>query len=291
VGAADGTTRVRRRRVVVVGDRSNARAVALARALEPELAARCRVKAIDLDHEVDLRRVRADLVLVLGGDGSILETARRLDGNRVPLMGVNLGHLGFLATVSADEPPTRIAEHAAGPLEVEERGRLRVELVLKAGRTIAAGDAVNDAVLDRGEHLRLITIGVRVEDGPAFETRGDGLVVSTPTGSTAYSLAAGGPILHPAIDAVLVTPLCPHSLTNRPVAVPSESTIDLEVLEADGGARVSVDGRPARRKGLAVGDRVRVRRSQRPLRIAVLPGEDFYSRLRSKLHFARPAFE
>jgi NAD+ kinase len=277
------------KKVLLVGDRRRARVEALAEQLRAALASRLEVTAVDLDDELDLTRASADLVLVLGGDGSILRTAHRLGENAIPLLGVNLGKLGFLATVSADEPVEKIAQRAAGPLAIESRSQLSVSLVRKGGERIAAGDALNDAVLDRGQGARLLTLGIRLDGRLAFETRGDGILVSTPTGSTAYSLAAGGPVLHPGLDVFLVTPICPHSLTNRPVVVQGSSTIEIEIQDCDDAPRLSIDGETPKAPPLRVGDRIEARRSQRSILLAVLPKDDFYTRLRNKLHFGRPA--
>lgn len=278
-----------RRRVLIVGDRRKERAATLAAALEPALAKLATVVGVDFGGKLDLSRARADLILVLGGDGSILHAARRLGANPIPVMGVNLGHLGFLATLSSDEPPERIARHAAGDFAIEERNRIQVEVVSRRGAPSVLGHAVNDAVLDRGANARMLTLGVRIDGGSAFETRGDGLVVSTPTGSTAYSLASGGPIVHPSLDTVLLTPICPHSLTNRPIVMPSGAALEIAVVDAGGDARIAIDGWTPSRTGLAVGESLRVSRSPQTLRLAVIRGDDFYARLRSKLDFARPA--
>lgn len=278
----------RRRRVLIVGDRRRGRVSALARALEPALKRYVTLVGVDLDSRLDLRRERADLVIVLGGDGTMLRTARRLHGNPMPMMGVNLGALGFLATVPAEMPPEQIAENASGTLEIEERSQLAVTIVSRAGKKVFEGDALNDAVVDRGKASRLVTVGVRVDGKLAFENRGDGLVVATPTGSTAYSLAAGGPILHPSLDVWLLTPICPHSLTIRPVAVPGAAEIEVEILSSGASARVSVDGMDATRRGLAAGDRVVLRKSAHVVRLATLQGDAFYARIRNKLHFAHP---
>ncbi|MBI3818763.1 MAG: NAD(+)/NADH kinase [Planctomycetes bacterium] len=280
----------RRKRILIVGDRRKGRVAALARALEPELNKKSRVIGIDLDGNINLQKTRADLILVLGGDGSILHTAHRVADNTVPLMGVNLGNLGFLATISADETPERIAKIVAGGWSIEERSQLSVEIERAAtGKILQIGHALNDVVVDRGLRSRLLTLSLRIDGRPAFESRGDGIVIATPTGSTAYSLAAGGPILHPELNVVLITPICPHSLTNRPVVVPGKSVVEMEVIDSDGEARFTLDGRTPPRSGLRTGDRIRVRLADVKIRLAMLGDDGFYTRLRNKIHFARPA--
>lgn len=280
----------RAKRVILVGDRRKGRVASLARDLAPALTKYARVEAVDLDHKLNLQKVRADLILVLGGDGSILRTARRLHGNPIPVMGVNLGNLGFLATLPADESAEEIAELIAGGWNIEERSQLSVEIEHpKTGKILQIGEALNDVVIDRGLGSKLLTLVLRMDHKSAFESRGDGIVISTPTGSTAYSLAAGGPILHPVLDVMLVTPICPHSLTNRPIVVPGTAMIEIEVGDAEGNARFTLDGQTPPRSGLRTGDRIRVRRANVKILLAVLQNDGFYSRLRHKLHFARPA--
>jgi NAD+ kinase len=277
------------RRILIVGDRRKGRVAALAKSLLPELARHARVVGVDLDHKLNLQKTDADLVVVLGGDGSILRTARRLGGNPVPLVGVNLGNLGFLATLSADASPRTIASRIARARTIEERQQLAVEIVRAGGRKIIKiGAALNDVVIDRGRGARLLTLAVHINGHPAFETRGDGIVTSTPTGSTAYALAAGGPIIHPELDVTLITPICAHSLTNRPVVLSAQSVVEIEIIDSDSESRLSLDGQTPPRCGLRPGDRIRILRSRDTVKLVVLPGDGFYDRLRKKLHFARP---
>ncbi|MFN0205189.1 MAG: NAD(+)/NADH kinase [Planctomycetota bacterium] len=277
------------KRVLIVGDRRKGRAAALAKALATALKKYCDVAGIDLDHKLQLNKTDADLIVVLGGDGSILRTARRLAGKPVPLVGVNLGNLGFLATVSADAPHDIIAKSIANANSFEQRKQLTVEILQPPSKKIVnIGDALNDVVVDRGASARLLTLGIYVDGQLAFESRGDGIVVSTPTGSTAYALAAGGPIIHPELDVILITPICAHSLTNRPVVLSAKANIEIVIIDAGGEARLSVDGQTPPRTALRIGDHLRVHRSPDVVRLVVLPNDGFYSRLRNKLHFARP---
>jgi NAD+ kinase len=277
------------KKIFVVGDRRKGRTPELAEKMIPALRERFEVVDVDLDQSEDLSKVRADLLLVLGGDGSMLRAAHRLRGNAIPILGVNVGHLGFLATIASDTSPEEIASLVAGPLTIEERGCFSVTYIPKNGERMQLGDVVNDVVVDRGQGTRLVTLAVRIDGKLAFESRGDGIVVSTPTGSTAYSLAAGGPVLHPELGVFLITPICPHSLTNRPIVLPWTCTVELEILNADGLARLAIDGQTPPRCAPRDGDRVELLRSKRHLRLAVLPHDDIYSRLRRKLHFARMA--
>jgi len=277
------------KRVLIVGDRRKGRVAALAKDLAAALKKYCYVAGIDLDHKLQLNKTDADLIIVLGGDGSILRTARRLAGKPVPLVGVNLGNLGFLATVSADAPHDLIAKSISNANSFEQRNQLTVEILQPATKKIInVGDALNDVVVDRGASARLLTLGIYVDGQLAFESRGDGIVVSTPTGSTAYALAAGGPIIHPELDVILITPICAHSLTNRPVVLSAKANIEIVIIDAGAEARLSVDGQTPPRTALRIGDHLRVHRSPDAVRLVVLPNDGFYSRLRNKLHFARP---
>lgn len=280
---------LRPRSVYVVGDRRRGRTEEFANGLVPALKSRVKVVGVDLTQRRDLTRIRVDLLVVLGGDGSILRAAHRLRSNPVPIVGVNLGHLGFLAAVTPRATAEEAADAIAGPLVIEERGCFSAAWIRQGREPVELGDVVNDAVVDRGRGARLVTLGVHVDGKPAFESRGDGIVVSTPTGSTAYSLAAGGPVLHPELGVFLITPICAHSLTNRPIVLPWTCTVALEVLDTDGRARFSIDGQTPRRVVLQDGDRIELARSKRRLRLAAGRDDDFYTRLRRKLHFARPA--
>jgi NAD+ kinase len=275
--------------VYLVGDRQKGRTVEFAEELAAALRSRVAVVGIDTEQKQDLSQVKADVLLVLGGDGSILRAAQRLRDNPIPIVGVNFGHLGFLATVTPDAAAEQVAATVTGPLVIEERGCFSVAWVRSNGERVPFGIAVNDAVVDRGGGARLVTLGVTIDGKPAFETRGDGIVVSTPTGSTAYALAAGGPILHPELGVFLITPICAHSLTNRPIVLPWTSTVGIEVVNSDGMARLAIDGQTPPTSALRDGDRIELVRAKRVLRLAVSPDDDFYTRLRRKLHFARPA--
>jgi len=193
--------------------------------------------AFELEHVAD----GADLIVVLGGDGTLLSVARQIRGASVPILGVNLGGLGFLTEISLDELPEMLPRVLAGDYEVSTRAMLDVT-VKRDNDAIFALSLLNDAVMAKDALARIIDIETYVDDEYLTTFRGDGLIVSTPTGSTGYSLAAGGPILYPSLEHVVLTPICPHTLTNRPIILPREVTIRARLLSPDERVILTLDG-------------------------------------------------
>jgi NAD+ kinase len=193
--------------------------------------------AFELEHVAD----GADLIVVLGGDGTLLSVARQIRGASVPILGVNLGGLGFLTEISLDELPEMLPRVLAGDYEVSTRAMLDVT-VKRDNDAIFALSLLNDAVMAKDALARIIDIETYVDDEYLTTFRGDGLIVSTPTGSTGYSLAAGGPILYPSLEHVVLTPICPHTLTNRPIILPREVTIRTRLLSPDERVILTLDG-------------------------------------------------
>ncbi|MCE5180842.1 MAG: NAD kinase [Betaproteobacteria bacterium] len=224
---------------------------------------------------------QADLAVVLGGDGTMLNIARALHAYGVPLVGINQGRLGFLTDVSADTMLETMAEILAGDYLSEARFLLSVT-IRRHGENVHEACAFNDAVVSKGATARLIELEVFVDGQFVYSQRSDGLIVSTPTGSTAYALSSGGPILHPTLEAVVLVPICPHTLSDRPIAVNSESTIEILLLHAD-DARVHFDGQ--RHFDLQENDWVIVRRSSHMVRLLHPLGHSYYDMLRQKLHW------
>jgi NAD+ kinase len=224
----------------------------------------------------------ADLVVVLGGDGTLLSVARDAGERPVPIAGINLGTLGFMAEIALDEMYAALERILAGEARVESRMRLEV-VALRGERALGRWLALNDAVVDSAETARLIELDVRVDDMDVTTYRADGLLLSTPTGSTAYSLSAGGPILLPGIDAFVITPICPHTLTQRPVVLPRTSRVEMHVFPRQGEAQLNVDGRAI--CALGRGDRVTVRGSEHPAHFVVSPQRSRFDVLRAKLRW------
>jgi len=226
---------------------------------------------------------RARLVVAIGGDGTLLRATRLIAGHDVPLLGVNRGRLGFLTDVGAGDMLERIDEVLAGRYVTEARMMLRAELA-RSGEAPVTGTALNDAVLQKFEIGRMIEFETWV-DGVYLNThRADGLIVATPTGSTAYALSCGGPILAPELDAIALVPVCPHTLSDRPLVIRAGRQVELRLLERQATkAQVTIDG--VLLGEFLPGDRLVV--SAAPLRVTLLhpPGHDFYHVLRSKLHW------
>jgi NAD+ kinase len=226
---------------------------------------------------------RADALLVLGGDGTLLAASRLLGDRPVPVLAVNFGSLGFLTEVTLPELFTAMEMLLAGSYRTEERRLLRATL-RRPGRDedVVAGDVLNDVVVAKASLARIIELDVTVDGLFVSAFRADGLIVSSPTGSTAYNLAAGGPIVQPALPCVVLTPICPHMLTNRPLVVGDEAVIEVRLRAArECDVQVTLDGQPG--PALAVGDVVTVTRSPRVLRLVKAAERDYYDVLRTKL--------
>ena len=220
-----------------------------------------------------------DLLVVLGGDGTILHAAR-LAGGRVPILGVNMGGFGFLAEVQLDELPSAIDRVVAGASVIDERAMLSAEITNGGGVRLQCL-ALNDVVVTKTGVARLVRVATWVNGEHLSTYPADGVIVATPTGSTAYSLSAGGPIVHPQVDVLVVTPICPHTLTARPVVVSGTATVAVEPLESAEDVRMSVDGQES--FPLQVGERVVVRQAAERTRLVRLHAPSFYSILRTKL--------
>ncbi|HYB13278.1 MAG TPA: NAD(+)/NADH kinase [Myxococcota bacterium] len=224
---------------------------------------------------------QADLVIVLGGDGTLLSVARAVSDRPVPILGVNLGTLGFLTEVTLDELFAALERVLAGEARVEARMRLEVR-ALREGGEIGRFLALNDAVLTNADLARMIDLETRAGGSEVTTYHADGLIVATPTGSTAYSLSAGGPIVLPELEAFLLTPICPHTLTQRPLVLPHSSQIEICVRSRN-EVQLTVDGQ----EGIALrqGDTVTVRRSDHPVRLIASPFRSRFEILREKLHW------
>jgi NAD+ kinase len=223
-----------------------------------------------------------DLVIVLGGDGSILRTASWMGHRQVPVLGINLGRLGFLADYQPDEVQTTLDEIAAGHFRLVDHLLLEFS-ILRNGKPSAQGLAVNEVSVLAGPPFSMIEIMLHVDDQLATTYRGDGLIVSTPVGSTAHSLSAGGPILRKDLDVVLFTPLNPHTLTNRPVIDAAARRYDLVVPTPNDGSACVVDGRVV--AGLLPGDTIRVHQAEPHFTLVETRHHGYYSTLREKLHW------
>jgi NAD+ kinase len=227
----------------------------------------------------------ADALVVLGGDGTLLAASRLLD-RTVPLLGVNFGSLGFLTEIGLPELYPVLKTVLEGRYDHEERLLLHA-VARRAGHEEVQAEVLNDVVITKAGPSRIIELEVRIDGTFVSAFRADGLIVSSPTGSTAYNLAAGGPILHPSLAAVVLTPICPHTLTNRPLVVGDRSSIEVRLSDGRGvEVYTAFDGQQS--FALADGDSVTVTASQRRLRLVKVPGRDYYEVLRSKLKWGEP---
>lgn len=224
----------------------------------------------------------ADLAIVLGGDGTMLNAARRLARYCVPLVGVNQGRLGFMTDIARSDLLTCMDDLLDGKFVPETRMLLDAE-VLREGREVAANLALNDVVVDKGAIGRMIEFELFIDGEFIYNLRADGLIVSTPTGSTAYAMSAGGPILHPTLTGIALVPLAPHALTNRPVIVSDQVEIELHVTHSD-DARVHFDGQVT--VNLQRGDCVRLKRSEYGINLLHPPGYRYFAMLRQKLQWS-----
>ena len=228
----------------------------------------------------------ADLLVVLGGDGTILHVVSGLHDILKPIFGINIGSLGFLTCLNSSAYLEAVSSIVSGKFTLSERVLLSVEIT-NGGESLNNTIALNDAVMSRGEISRLIRLRTRVNGAPLTEFNADGLVVATPTGSTAYSLSAGGPILEPQSGVFVITPICPHVLTNRSVIVGDQSVIEVEASEPDYPVFLTLDGRSP--VPLEFGSVVTIRRSEKVLPLAVLPELSFFGVVRQKLKWSGSA--
>jgi NAD+ kinase len=223
---------------------------------------------------------KADLLVVLGGDGTILSVARAVGERRVPILGVNLGTLGFLAEVAPDEMFAMLERVLAEELQVVPRMRLQVR-ACRGERELMRELALNDAVLTRSDLSRMIDLEARSDGVPVTTYHGDGLIVATPTGSTAYTLSAGGPILMPGSQVFVVTPICPHTLSQRPLVFSDRAILEIDVYPRDGSCQLTVDGQVG--AILEDGDRVTVECSEHPAHFVTARANSQFGVLRTKL--------
>ncbi|UCF20843.1 MAG: NAD(+)/NADH kinase [Gemmatimonadota bacterium] len=220
-----------------------------------------------------------DLLITLGGDGALLGGARWAGPAGTPVLGVNLGRLGFLTAVTLEEMADAVTRIAAGDFVLDSR--MALEVCLEHEDKSEPFYALNDGVLHRGGLVRVVALRVWVDDEEVGLYRGDGVIVATPTGSTAYSLSSGGPILDPRVDAMVITPISPHTMAVRPLVLRASAQITIEVVSSPEDLILTIDGQVGSR--LTQGDRVVVCRAERPVSLVRLPGQSFFSLLRRKL--------
>ncbi len=226
-----------------------------------------------------------DLMIVVGGDGSLLRAVRAIAGNNVPLLGINRGTLGFLADIHPDELDSTLYDVLQGNFKTEQRHLLDADIQL-AGKPLAQCTALNDIVLLPGIIAHMARFDIHVDDQFLCHQRADGLIVATPTGSTAYALSAGGPILHPSLDATVLVPMFPHTLSSRPIVVNGSSNIRLDIAEQNSAdLTLSADG--SSRIPIPPGARITVQKSKKHIILLHPKQHDYYQVLRNKLHWEK----
>jgi NAD+ kinase len=225
----------------------------------------------------------ADLIVVLGGDGTLIHAARLVGRRDTPIFGVNLGSLGFMTDFPVDELFGNLAAVLEGRYEVDERMKLAVQLHRGDGPPLIDDQVLNDVVISKGALARIADLEARIDGLPVTLYKADGVIVATPTGSTAYSLAASGPIVYPSLEAIVLTPICPHTLAQRPVVLPPDGTIEIQLTSDNGEVFLTLDGQ----SGLPMerGDRVQIRRAGTPAFLVRNPARDYFSILRQKLRW------
>jgi len=226
---------------------------------------------------------KVDMIVVLGGDGTLLSVARLVGSRSVPILGVNLGGLGFITEISKDEVCGSINNILSGRYSFEERIMLIAD-VYRNGKKLKQHNALNDIVLHKSALARMIELDIHINNKYVTTFKADGLIVSTPTGSTAYSLSAGGPILYPTLESFLMTPICPHTLTSRPIVLPDAFTLDISIKKGD-NIYLTLDGQEG--LPLKVNDKVRIKKADYKTRFLHLHDRDYFKVLRTKLNWGK----
>lgn len=217
-----------------------------------------------------------DLIVSLGGDGTLLGIASFAVPSSIPVLGVNFGKLGFLTEIAPEELLDVLDKFVKKEIRITERSAISCNV------SVGSGIAVNDIVIEKGSRSSLITYQIRIDDSQLMDLRADGLIFATPTGSTAYSLAAGGSIVHPGVEVILITPICAHSLNVRPVIVPAKSVITIETFD-DNCPLISIDGQF--RSELKKGEKLQIKKSDHYLKLVTSPKKDYFDILRTKLNW------
>ncbi|UCG39764.1 MAG: NAD(+)/NADH kinase [bacterium] len=227
---------------------------------------------------------QTDIVIVLGGDGTLLSVARLVEKTEQPILGINLGSLGFLTELGIGEMYGSLEEVLSGNFRIEERMRLEANLV-REGREIGHYQVLNDVVINKGALARIIDLEAFIDGQRVTNYKADGLIVSTPTGSTAYSLAAGGPIIEPTLDLIVIAPICPHTLTNRPLVVPGDSRVELHLASDSGKVYLTLDGQEGTQ--LNKDDRVHIFASPKKVKLIRTGAKSFFEVLSTKLYWGQ----
>ena len=271
--------------ILLVVNRRKPEALRAVQAFETAFASRYRLVQVDAEGAGTPPPEQARLAIVFGGDGSVLAAARLLAGRPIPLVGVNLGKMGFLAELDQDELNSQLTDILSGRGRVVER--LMLQAQVRTGRELGEPRfALNDVVLTGQSRLRMLTVTLVVNGERTITYDGDGIIVSTPLGSTAYSLSAGGPIVTPGLDVLIVTPICPHSLANRSLVVSADSVLELLPVRPTCATAVTLDGQEM--IDLCVGQNVVIKSSPHRLQLVETGTRTFFTTLREKMNWQAP---
>ena len=270
------------KKILVLGDLNKKKIQDTIFGLKPWLDKHVIAEIVDLSKEKKIEKQGAEIAVVFGGDGAILSTCRGLGGNQIPIIGVHMGRFGFLAELMEKNVCASLEKIFIGNYLIRKRMLLlcRVE---RAGKIINETTGINDAVISRSSLSRLISIKLNINGEDVATYRSDGLIISTPLGSTAHSLSAGGPLLTPDLNTFIIVPICPHTLTNRPLVVSGDVKIEMEILSQSSGTGFTVDGQVFTE--LEMGDKIKVERSDIEVQMIDTGTRTFYGVLREKLNW------
>jgi NAD+ kinase len=269
------------KRIFVLGTALRAGVKEEAERLMPFLKSHCEVCLFDLSQQQDLKDIQADVALVLGGDGAILRAARQMGYRQTPVLGVNLGKLGFLADLSPEDVRTCFPRVVRGEYRVTRH--LMFECVAKIDGQIRTFLGLNEVAIHGGPPFHLIDLDLSIDNEMVTRFTGNGLILSTPIGSTAFNLSAGGPILGQELDAFVITPVCPHTLTSRPVVESGQKTFIIDVRQSRGELFLMIDGQEI--LPMKVGDQIQVRKAPVQFGLVKVIGHSYYQTLRDKLRW------
>jgi len=277
------------KKIIILGDKSKKKIRETINELEPLFRKKSHLSIIDISDEDELEKVSADLVFVFGGDGTILSASRKLNSKQIPLIGVHLGKFGFLADLTSREINDSLEKIFAGEYVISQRMLLTCK-VIRSKQVINETLGLNDAVISRTSLSRLISIKLYINEKIVTTYSSDGLIVSTPAGSTAHSLSAGGPIVTPDMEAFIITPICPHTLSNRPLVVSGDSKIEMEQISESKGVGLTVDDQIY--FDVKLGDRIVIEKAKNKLQLIDIQTRTFFDVLREKLNWrGQPTYD
>ncbi len=277
------------KKIIILGDKSRKRVRETIAELEPLFRERSHLSIIDISDKDETESLSADLAFVFGGDGAILAACRKLNGRQIPIIGVHLGKFGFLAELTPQEIRPSLDKIFAEEYVISQRMLMTCQ-VIRSEQIIKKTIGLNDAVISRPSLSRLISIKLFIDGKGVTMYSSDGLIVSTPSGSTAHSLSAGGPIVTPDLDAFIITPICPHTLTNRPLVVSSDSKIEMELISECEGVGLTIDGQIY--SDIIAGDKILVEKAKERLQLVDTQTRTFYDVLRGKLNWGgQPTYD